>query len=140
MVREGVVGALRTIYQSLRSGGLLLDVHPEPEHARIQVWAGSAIHDLGHLDDTAIIDDALAGRAVIDMLIREGLFVRDRQVVFEQVVHVSDVDTWLAYRQARAARSRLDPLIIERARELLAADEGEIRIVEHSYAARFRKP
>jgi hypothetical protein len=139
MVREGVVGALRTIHRSLRPGGLLLDVHPEPEHARVQVQAGSATHDLGHLDDTAIIGDTLAGRAVVDVLIREGLFVRDRQAVFEHVVHVSDVDTWLAYREARAARSFLDPLIIQRARELLAAADGEIRIIERGYAARLKR-
>jgi hypothetical protein len=59
--------------------------------------------------------------------------------VFESVVHVSDVDTWLAYREARAARSLLDPQIIQRARELLVAADGEIRIVDRGYAARLRR-
>lgn len=139
-MREGVVGALRTIHRSLRPGGLLLDVHPVPEHARIQVRTGKETQDLGNLDETAIIGDTLAGRAVVDMLIREALFFSDCQVVFEQVTHVSDVDTWLAYREARAARSLLDPLIIQRARNLLVASEGEIRIVERGYAARLRRP
>ena len=114
-------------------------MHPEPEHAQVQVRTGSATHDLGHLDDSVIIGDTLAGRAVVDRLIQEGLFVRDSQVVFEHVAHVSDVDTWLAYREARAARSLLDPLIIQRARELLSAAEGEIRIVDRGYAARLRR-
>jgi hypothetical protein len=92
------------------------------------------------MDDSAIIGDTLAGRAVIDVLIREGLYARERQAVFEQILHLSDVETWLAYRETRASRSLLDPLIVQRARELLAAAEGEIRIVERGYAALFRRP
>ena len=60
-------------------------------------------------------------------------------MVFEHIAQVSDVDTWLAYREARAARSLLDPLIIQKARELLSAAEGEIRIVDRGYAARLRR-
>jgi hypothetical protein len=60
-------------------------------------------------------------------------------MVFENVVHVSDVDTWLAYREARASRSLLDPGIIQRARELLRASDGEIRVGERASAARYKK-
>jgi hypothetical protein len=114
-------------------------VHPEPEHARIEVQAGGETHDLGHLDATVIIGDTLAGRAVIEELIHEGLYTRERGAVFEHVVHLSDVDTWLAYRAARASRTRLDPLILGQARELLATMEGEIRVVERGHAALLRR-
>jgi hypothetical protein len=60
-------------------------------------------------------------------------------VTFEHVDHVSDVETWLAYRAARGARSLLAPQIIQRARDLLRAAEGEIRIVSRGYAARLTK-
>lgn len=60
--------------------------------------------------------------------------------MFENVVHVSDVDTWLAYREARASRSILDPGIIQGARDLLRASDGEIRVSERARAARYRKP
>jgi hypothetical protein len=91
------------------------------------------------VDDTAIIRDIYGGRAAIDALIREGLFLRESELVFENVVHVSDVDTWLAYRQARAARSILAPEIVQRARELLRASDGEIQVSERAYAARYKK-
>ncbi|HZS89874.1 MAG TPA: hypothetical protein VFE42_20580 [Chloroflexota bacterium] len=53
---------------------------------------------------------------------------------------MSDVDTWLAYREARASRSILDPGIIQGARDLLRASDGEIRVSERARAARYRKP
>jgi hypothetical protein len=52
---------------------------------------------------------------------------------------VSDVDTWLAYRQERSSRSLLDPQLIERARAYLSRAEGEILIVDRGYAGRLRK-
>ncbi len=119
---------------------MLLDVHPEPEHARVEVQVGAETHDLGHLDATAIIGDTLAGRAVIEALIGEGLYAREHREVFEYIVHLSDVDSWLAYRAARGSRTLVDPLIIQRARELLAAAEGEIRVVERGSAALLRRP
>ena len=120
-------------------GGALVDIHPEPEHGRVQVRRGRTIQDLGHLDDTAYIRDIHAARAVVAALIQDKLFVRERMAVFESVLHVSDVDTWLAYRAERASRSLLAPAIVARARSLLARGDGEILVVERAYAARLRK-
>jgi hypothetical protein len=91
------------------------------------------------MDDTAYIEDILAGRAVIASLIRERLFARDREVVFQQMLHVSDVDTWLAYREERSSRSVLDPQIVHRIRTELAESGGEILVVERGYAGRLVK-
>jgi hypothetical protein len=116
-----------------------VDIHPEPEHACVQVRSGRTRHALGHLDDTAYIRDIHAGRAVVEALIQQKLFVRERTAGFTSVLHVSDVDTWLAYRAERASRSLLAPQLIERARDYLAQDEGEILIVTHGHAARLRR-
>jgi hypothetical protein len=88
------------------------------------------------VDDTAYIRDIHAGRVVIASLVRERLFVRDREAEFDHVLHVSDVDTWLAYREERSSRSLLDPRIIERVRALLAEEAGEILVVNRGYAGR----
>ena len=116
-----------------------MDLHPEPEHARVQVRIGQTIHDLGHLDDTACIRDIHAARAVLEALIQAKLFVRERSAVFTSVLHVSDVDTWLAYRQERSSRSLLDPQLVERARAYLSRAEGEILIVDRGYAGCLRR-
>lgn len=116
-----------------------MDIHPEPEHARVQVRCGQTTRDIGRLDDTAYIRDIHAGRAVIEALIEDHLFARERAVVFENVLHISDVDTWLAYRAERGSRSLLAPHIVERARAYLAQDEGEILVVSRGYAACLRR-
>lgn len=117
----------------------MLDVHPEPEHARVQVRIKQDTYELGTLDDTAYIRDICAGRAVIASLIEDGLFVREREAVFEQVLYASDVDSWLAYREERSSRSILAPRTIESVRALLAEGEGEILVVNRGYACRLRR-
>ncbi len=96
---------------------------------------GRAIHEIGQIDDSAYITDINAGRAVVETLIQQRLFARDRAIVFENTLHVSDIETWLAYRQERSSRSFLDPAVIERARYHLSREEGEILVVEGAYAA-----
>jgi hypothetical protein len=124
----------------LRPGGILLDLHPEPEHNRIQVHASGRVHDIGLLDDTAYIRDVHAGREVVDSLVRAGLFTREREVVFEHVAHASDVEAWLSHRAEAGSRSILDPQIVERARALLAEGDGEILVIGRGYAARLGRP
>jgi hypothetical protein len=88
------------------------------------------------MDDTAYIRDIHAGREVVASLIRERLFVRDREAAFEHVLHMSDVETWLAYREERSTRSVLDPRIVSRVRALLSHAGGEILVVSRGYAGR----
>ena len=123
------------MHRALRPGGARLDIHPEPEHSAVQIHIGAETHEIGRMDDSATIRDVHGGRAVLAALVQEGLFRLERHAVFEQVLHVSDVDTWLAYREARASRSVLDPRIVERARAMLTSAEGEIRVVDRARAA-----
>lgn len=88
------------------------------------------------MDDTAYIRDIYAGREVIASLIRERLYVLDREAAFEHVLHVSDVETWLAYREERSTRSMLDPRILRQARALLSHTRGEILVLTRGYAGR----
>jgi hypothetical protein len=118
---------------------MVLDIHPEPDHARIHVRVGQDTYEVGSMDDTAYIRDIRAGRAVIASLIREGLFAREHEVVFEQILHATDVDTWLAYREEAASRSILDPRIVGRARDLLSDTIGEILVVNRGYGCRLRR-
>ena len=94
---------------------------------------------MGSMDDTAYIRDIHAGRAVIASLIGERLLARERDTVFEQVLHASDVDSWLAHREARSSRSILDPHTIDRVRELLIQGDGEILVVHRGYACGLRR-
>jgi hypothetical protein len=140
MVRESVGDALRLLHRAIRPGGHLLDIHPEPENARIVVVSGTEKHELGQMNDSAYIADILAGRATIRALIEEGLFVPLAERTFTHRLHASDVDSWLEYRATRSTRSVLDPEIPRRARAILAEQPGEIQVVEHGHAGLFRRP
>ncbi|GAC1523179.1 MAG: hypothetical protein NVS2B16_31330 [Chloroflexota bacterium] len=118
---------------------MLLDIHPEPEHARVQVRIGNETIEIGRLDDTAYIDDIHHGRAIVETLIQERLFIRERHLVFDSIFHASDVDIWLAYREKRSSRSVLAASTVEKARELLSTHGGEILVMERAYASRLRK-
>lgn len=111
-------------------------MHPEPEHRQIQVRAGGRVHDIGNLDNTAYIRDIHAGREIIESMVRAEQFVREREVRFDHIAHAGDVDGWLAYRAEAASRSILDPQIVERARDLLSKDDGEILVVGRGYASK----
>jgi hypothetical protein len=124
----------------LRPGGIFLDIHPELAHERVQVRTGETIQDAGELDMSAYVRDILAGRRQIEDLLREGLFVRDRELAFEHTAHASDVDSWLTYRAEAGSRAILRPEVIERTRALLAPEGGEILIVGPGRATRLRKP
>lgn len=97
------------------------------------------MREVGHMDDTAYIRDIHAGRAVIASLIQQGLFAREREAVFDHILHASEVETWLAYRAEQSTRSVLAPGIVERVRELLSEAVGEILVVERGYAGRLRR-
>jgi hypothetical protein len=117
----------------------LLDIHPEPEHGRILVRVGQGTREAGIMDDTAYIRDIRAGRAVIASLIREGLFTREREAVFRQVLHASDVDSWLTYREQGSSRSIVDAATVGTVRELMAQGGEEILLVDNGYASRLRR-
>jgi len=118
----------------LRPGGKLLDLHPEPEHNRIEVRTGQGVKEVGRLDDSAYIRDVLHGREVMARLIRDGLFVKEREIVFDHIAHAANVDSWLEHRAEAGSRAVLDPEVVERARALLGTHEGEILVQGRGYA------
>jgi hypothetical protein len=105
----------------------------------VLVQIGRETYEVGKVDDTAYIRDIHAGRGVIASLIREQLFARGREAVFEHIFHATDVDEWLAYREERSTRSVLDPSTVSRVRALLSASRGEILVVNRGYASRLTR-
>jgi len=101
----------------------------------VLVQIGRETYEVGKVDETAYIRDIHAGRGVIASLIREQLFARGREIVFEHIFHATDVDEWLAYREERSTRSVLDPSTVSRVRALLSASGGEILVVNRGYAS-----
>lgn len=136
---EGVVHALRHIHTALRPQGVLLDVHPEPQHALVELHRGDQIIAVGQIDETEDIRDITAARAALCQVIAEGLFVAEDEQTFEFVHHFDSVETWLAYRAERNSSGTIAEDVLTRGRALLAEAPGEICVRLAVRATRYRR-
>jgi hypothetical protein len=68
-----------------------------------------------------------------------GWFERQQAETFEFLQHFDTVDEWLRHRQARRSTSILAAQIVDRARKLLAASPGEVRVYERVLATVLRR-
>lgn len=133
------MSALQCIHRSLRPGGLLLDICPLPEPARVEVERRDGVVPAGQMGREELIGRIHASQAALDSLIRRGLFVRETATSFEFVNHFDTVDDWLAYREERGTTTPLDEALLVRARALLIPGAGEVRLREQVQATRLRR-
>jgi SAM-dependent methyltransferase len=88
------VHALKRIHRSLRPDGVLLDLHPQPDRPRIEIWQDGRVELLGHIDYEQDIADILNARARLDQVEKDGWYVTYRRMVFELVSHFTSVEDW----------------------------------------------
>ncbi len=132
--------ALRSIHSTLRPGGFLLDIHPEPRHPWLVTQTSTQATPLGQLDESYRIGTVLTARSALQHVIDAGLFVTEREATFIFTYHFANVDAWLDHMTGHWASAGIPTGMAERARDQLAAGEGELRIPREIFAARLRKP
>ena len=130
---------LHRVHRWLRPGGRLLDIHPEPEDARVEVRHRDHLTFVGPYQRAAIYKNIHAARDALAGVVDEGLFARERSVGFEVLYHFDRVDAWLAYRVERGTSTEVDPALLARARDVLAKTPGELLIREQMRATRYRR-
>jgi hypothetical protein len=130
------VHVLEQIHRWLRPGGVLLDIHPEPENPSVSIGR----HEIGWVDNTPRLGSIRSARAALSSVVEQGLFARERAIVFDYRSRFASVDDWLEYRQARRATSSVDPALIDRARQVMSAEPGATLVVsEHVLATRLAR-
>jgi hypothetical protein len=134
------VRALRNIHSALRPSGLLLDIHPEPRHPWLVAKVDARTIPIGQLDESFRIGTVRSARAALQDVVDDGLFVFEREATFTFTYHFADVDTWLGHMAGHWASAGIPADMAERARDLLATGEGELRIPREIHVARLRKP
>jgi hypothetical protein len=133
------VHVLQRIHRWLRPGGRVLDIHPEPEAASVEVAAHGSLTRIGPFDRLAIYDKITAARTALAELVDDGLYDRERSISFELLYHFDSVEAWLAYRADRGSSTVVPPELQERASEVLAETAGELLIREQMRATRYRR-
>jgi hypothetical protein len=138
-VLDGVVHALKKLHTALRPLGVLLDIHPEPQHADIEIRRAAQTIAVGQVDQTQDIGEITSAQAALDQVVAEGFFALERELTFEYVRHFDSVETWLAYRAQRKSTGIVAAETLAQSRALLAQEPGELCVRGRVRAARYHK-
>jgi hypothetical protein len=133
------VHALRRIHGAIRPGGALLDLHPQPAHARIEVVVDGRVVDAGQVDAARFIAKVLPARSALAEQVAAGYFVAERVEAFDFLTWFDGVDEWLAYLAAEWTTADVPPALAARVRALLPGGAGPIATREAVHAARLRR-
>jgi hypothetical protein len=133
------VRALDSAHTALRPDGLLLDIHPEPEHAWVEAHTGGRVVRLGQIDDPFRNNTVQAARAVLRDAVHASQFIEERSTRFVFVYHFDSVETWLTYMKESWSTARIDEDVIARCRAALDAASGEICVLRAVRATRYRR-
>jgi hypothetical protein len=124
------VHALRRIHRSLRPGGVLLDLHPQPEPAAVEVWHGGQVEHLGHVDQKDDIGDILEARVRLGQVEVDGWYVNQRQEFFDLIAHFPTASDWQEYQAKEGYSGVLSDDLLASAHELMATSGGEFIVRE----------
>jgi hypothetical protein len=134
------VHVLQLAHGWLRPRGRLLDIHPEPEGAAVEIQVNREVVPVGPFERPTIDEKIRVARASLGGLVTAGQYVAERFASFEIVSHHVNVDAWLEYRAQRNATSSVDPALLERARDMQMTLGGdELRVRERIRAGRYRR-
>ena len=118
----------------------MLDVHPRPEHSRVEIRADGKSTEFGQLDESSLIQSVNAAHLTLASAIWDGYFVHEETRHFEFLYHFDSVDACESYLAEEWEDGfQVDPALISRARALLANKEGDLVIREPMQASRLRR-
>jgi hypothetical protein len=133
------VHALRRIHRSLRPDGVLVDLHPQPENTRVEVWQDGLIHPLGQTDLGEDIREILAARGRLELVERRGWFVTERTRFFEMLEHYPSVEDWMTRHALEGYSFGASEELVGSARHLLETGGGELIVREPIRASLLRR-
>jgi hypothetical protein len=139
------VHALETMHTALRPQGLLLDIRPGARHPLVAIQRGSTVDGgerlvrLGKMDMSYRIRTLAIADAAVQTMIDAGRFVREQEKTFTFIYHFDSLEAWLAYVAEHWSHASISTSLITRARDELAARDGELRILRAIQASRLRR-
>jgi hypothetical protein len=127
------------IHTALRPTGFLVDIRPAQQQPWLEVCRAEKCIRLGQIDDAYRMGTLAMADAALETVREAGFFEREEDITFPFIYHCGDVDTWLAYMADHWSSATVDSALIERAREALREDPGDLRILRIIHAARLRR-
>lgn len=119
---------------------MVLDIHPDPFNSQIEVVNDGEPISIGEMDESVLIGVIHEARGVLDSTAQDGSFVFEAEEKFTSEYRYEDVDEWLKSVEEGWPRARLDPKVVDRARELMSGGRSVLIMREAVRAARFRRP
>ncbi len=129
---------LRQLHQALRPAGVLLDIHPEPQHPRVEIVRGNHSTPVGSLDWTQDIRDIREARERLVSVQRAGLFRVEGRRLFTFRIYHDDVDAWLAFREEHDSTNVVPPDVLRAARREMRAPGATLAVLERARATALR--
>jgi hypothetical protein len=133
------VHALRRIHLSLRPEGVLLDLHPQPEPAGVEVWHSGRVERLGHVGQKDDVRDILEARVRMAQVETDGWYVTQRQEFFDLITHSPTPSDWQECQAREGYSCELSEELLASAHELVATTGGEFIVREPIRASLLRR-
>lgn len=131
--------ALSRIHRCLEAGGILLDVHPQPENSQIEIWQDGEIHRLGEVDQSEDHREIEESRAHLRDFEERGLFATEGWRLFELLEHHPSVESWQDRWAEEGYRLIAEPELLDSANQSLRSGGGELVIREPVRATSLRR-
>lgn len=130
---------LRQLHKALKPGGLLLDIHPQPEDPRVEIVREDGSVTVGAVDWTVDSREIRDARKRLALVVHEGLFRLERRRWFDLIAYHESVDAWLARREERGHTSPIPHEVLGSARRELGSGAGRLAVIERIRASALRR-
>jgi len=133
------VHVLRQIHYALRPDGVLVDLHPQPQHERVEVVRHGGVIAVGTVDWTEDNREIRAARRRLAAVQRQGLFRLERRQMFDLRIYHDSVDAWLEYRRDRRETNPIASGTLRAALRELESRGGRLVCTERIRASSLRR-
>ena len=134
-----MVDALRRSHGLLAPGGIVIDIHPTPEPAHLEIAAGSEFVCLAdRLDDGTASGPRqrhMAADAAVLACMSDDMFTREAATEFVFRTHADTVEELLDYLHAKWKQLHFNAADLSRARYRLARGDGTAVVVTERVTA-----
>lgn len=134
-----MVHVLRQIHKSLRTKGLLLDIHPLPEDPQVEVVGPKRARSVGALQRHEDSRDIRAARRRFALVAAEGAYGLERRRIFHSRSYHESVASWHEYRDQHGATSVIPPAVLRAVEREMRSPQTKLVVDQRVRASIYRR-